>query len=282
MAAYSDVAQQPSTAAHSWLTRSMAGATIGYGGARRAVRVFDHDPDLLRGLEQHEAAEALAHGVAAVARLEKGEWHPPARGGGEVAGHPGLLVIEGQLARDTTVALAPTSELLGAGDLLRPWQDESEVASLPWRSDWEVLQPATLAILDARFARAVSPWPSIFAALMERMTERQRWLALQLAIGHLRRVDARLLVLLWHLGDRWGTVHADGVHLPIRLTHAHLARLVGAQRPSVTLALTQLTEAGRLRRGTGGTWVLLRPAPDLASLLRKPGGSHRDDGAAGD
>lgn len=247
-----------------------------------AVRVFDQDPDLLRGLDRDEAEEARMLGVAAVARLEKGEWHPPARVGDEVAGHLGLLVIEGQLSRNTIVAAAPSAELLGVGDLLRPWQDESEVASLPWGSDWEVLQPATFAILDARFARAISPWPSIFAALMERMTERQRWLALQLAIGHLRRVDARLLILLWHLGDRWGTAHADGVHLPIRLTHAHLARLVGAQRPSVTLALTQLTEAGRLRRGTGGTWVLLRPAPDLESLLRRPGGRHRDAGAPND
>lgn len=277
-----EAAQQEATATLSWLTHSMAGAAIDYGGARRTVRVFDHDPDLLQGLEPDEAAEARARGVAAVARLEQGAWDPPAREGEQVAGHLGLLVIEGYLARDTTVALAPTPELLGAGDLLRPWQDGSELASLPWESSWEVLQPSTLAVLDARFARAISSWPSIFAALMERMVERQRWLALQVAIGHLRRVDARVLVLLWHLGDRWGRVHADGVHLPLRLTHAFLARMVGAQRPSVTLALAQLADAGHLRRDGGGTWVLRRPAPDIESLSAQPGGRHRGAGGGDD
>jgi CRP-like cAMP-binding protein len=179
------------------------------------------------------------------------------------------------LSRNTIVAAAPCPELLGAGDVLRPWQDEGSFASLPWESDWDVLQPATLALLDARFARIICPWPSIFAALLERMMERQRWMSLQVAVGHLRRVDARILILLWHLGDRWGTMRPEGVHLPMRLTHAYIARLIGAQRPSVTLALTELAELGRLRRERDGSWVLLRPVPELADLLAQTGGQRR-------
>ncbi len=260
----------------------MARSIIEGGEAHRPIRVFERDPDLLRGLDDREADEARVRGVAGVARLEKGRWQPPARDREELAGHLGLLVIDGLLSRNTVIAAAPCPELVGAGDLLRPWQDESAFSSLPWEADWEVLQPATVALLDARFGHTISRWPSIFAALMERMMERQRWLALQTAIGHLRRVDARVLVLLWHLADRWGSAHFDGVHLPIRLTHAYLAQLVGAQRPSVTLALGQLTAAGRLRRDPSGVWVLLRPVPDVEELLAQPGGRRRDGAVTDD
>ena len=76
------------------------------------------------------------------------------------------------------------------------------------------------------------------------------------AIAQLGRVDLRVLALLWHLADRWGTVTPDGVVLPLRLTHALLGRLVGAQRPTVTLALAQLGGAGDVSRREDGAFVL--------------------------
>lgn len=203
---------------------------------------------------------------------------PGARESHEVAGHLGLLALDGLLARSTVIAGAPCPELLGPRDLLAPWPDEGGFASLPYEATWEVLEPTRVALLDARFASVVCRWSTITAALLERMMERQRWISLRVALGHLRRVDARVLILLWHLGDRWGSVRADGVHLPMRLTRAFLARLVGAQRPSVTLALTELVEQRRVRR-EGGHCVLARPAPDLAELLRAPGGQRRDAAA---
>ncbi len=76
-------------------------------------------------------------------------------------------------------------------------------------------------------------------------------LAITLAVSNLRRVDIRLLVLLWHLADRWGRVTPDGVVVPLKLTHETFARLVGAQRPSVTTALRQLEQEGLVRRSAG-------------------------------
>lgn len=250
------------------------------GDARRSVRVFERDPDLVSGLGQHDAEEARIRGVAAIARLDKGPWDPPTREADQPPGHLGLLVLDGLLSRNTTIDATPSPELLGAGDLLRPWQDNSEFASLQWKTHWEVLEPATVAVLDARFARAISPWPPVFGALLGRTADRQHWTSLQAAISQLRRVDARVLILLWHLGDRWGRAHPDGVHLSLPLTHALLGRLVGAQRPSVTLAVSQLAEARRVRREPGGDWVLLRPVPELAELLARPGGRRRDHGSA--
>jgi hypothetical protein len=68
--------------------------------------------------------------------------------------------------------------------------------------------------------------------------------------------------VLWQLSERFGRVGADGVWLNVRLTHQLLGQLVGAQRPTVTLALRALTEAGDLRRRDDGTWLLSRASRD--------------------
>ena len=94
-------------------------------------------------------------------------------------------------------------------------------------------------------------------------------LALHLAVCHMRRVDTRLLVILWHLADRWGRVEPDGVHVPLRLTHQSLGRLVGAQRPSVTTALKQLGETDQVMRREDGTWLLTGEPPDALERLRE-------------
>lgn len=266
----------PTGSATFGLLARVSRAPIDAGRSRSVVRVFERDPDLLRGLSDADAREATVRGVARTAHLPKGKWRPRARAPEEIAGQLGLLVLDGMLARNTILDAVPCSELLGPGDLLRPWQHEGALATLPYEADWDVLQPATLALLDGRFAQTICSWPPVFAALLERMMERQRWISLQVTVAQLRRVDARVLIILWHLGDRWGKARADGVHLPMRLTHAFLARLIGAQRPSVTLALSQLTEQGRVRRDSDGSWVLCRPAPTLPALLRQPGGRRSD------
>jgi DNA-binding GntR family transcriptional regulator len=68
--------------------------------------------------------------------------------------------------------------------------------------------------------------------------------------------------LLWYLADRWGRVTPDGVIVPLRLTHETLARLVGAQRPSVTTAIRQLEEEGHLRRTPDRLWLLCGDPPE--------------------
>ncbi len=144
-------------------------------------------------------------------------------------------------------------ELLGESDVLRPWQ-EDELATLPWtavvgaragsgRAARRELRPAARRVSGAGrrlFARAVA---------------RSRHLAVNLAIVHQARVDVRLHMLFWHLAARWGRVRADGVALPLRLTHAMLAELVAARRPTVTSALTDLAKRG-LVRPMQDAWLL--------------------------
>jgi CRP/FNR family cyclic AMP-dependent transcriptional regulator len=80
--------------------------------------------------------------------------------------------------------------------------------------------------------------------LLARATRRARLLSFRLAILELRHVDLRVLLLLWHLADRWGRVSAEGIRLDLELTHELIGRMIGAHRTSVPLALKQLTDQG--------------------------------------
>ena len=162
----------------------------------------------------------LGVGVWDVSRLE-----------GAGADHVGLLLLEGVVAREVIVADHVSAELLGPGDLLRPWQTPSNGGLLPVDVLWSVLSPSSFAVLDRRFAAELARWPEVTAALFDRLSERSLRLATTQAISQLTRVDRRLKALLWHLAERWGRVSGDGVIVPLALTHRILGQLVGARRP---------------------------------------------------
>ena len=124
------------------------------------------------------------------------------------------------------------------------------------------------AVLREPVLRALGQWPSAVAAVLRGASNRAHSLAITLAVSNLRRVDVRLLMLLWYLAERWGRVTPDGVIVPLRLTHETLARLVGAQRPSVTTAIRQLEDEGRLRRTPDRLWLLCGAPPER--MAREP------------
>jgi hypothetical protein len=167
----------------------------------------------------------------------------------------GLLLIDGMVTRDLLFAGRTTTELLGAGDVMRPWDDDVGFDALPFSASWHVHTPARVAVLDTRVAIASGRWPSVATALHARHVRRVRSLAFQRAITQLPRVDDRLIVLLWALAERWGRVGPDGVRLPVGLPHRTLATLVGARRPSVTTALSGLARDGLVERTEEG-WLL--------------------------
>jgi CRP/FNR family cyclic AMP-dependent transcriptional regulator len=232
------------------------------------VRVLDEAPDLVQSLPPAVAAEARRIPVR-VLEVPAGSWTFDSAT--LMPGHLGLLVLDGLLSRSVGVAgSAPFTELLGAGDLLRPWAGQSaELASVPVEARWEVLLRSRLAVLDRRFALAVSRWPEVMAAILDRSVERSRSLVFFLAVCHLKRVEARLLVALWHVADRWGRVTRDGVMLPLPLTHKLLASMIGAHRPSVTTALGTLRERGALERRRDGAWLLHGSPPRVLDDLRR-------------
>lgn len=224
------------------------------------VRVLEEDPELAAGLDPTSVQLATRHAIAAVELVAPGAWEPafPADGGG---GSLGLLVLDGLLMRDVAIAQATCTELIGRGDLLRPWDWERDVLTIKPVVTWTALQPVRLAVLDRRIAAVMGRWPELISAVVARAVRRSFELATNQATSHLTRVDARLELLFWGLADRWGRVSPDGVVLELPLTHQVLGRLVGAQRPSVTTALSDLSRRGLVERREDGAWLLRGDPP---------------------
>lgn len=219
------------------------------------VRLAEEDPQLFERLPPRARGEAYRYAVAPALQLRRGPWDG-AVPGHDGAGYLGLLVLEGTMIRNVHVARQPRSELVGRGDLARPWEHDGEAASLPFDADWRVLESTRLAVLDERFLAIACRWPTVMSAIMGRAVRRSHGLALQLAISDVRHIQPRLLLLFWHLADRWGSVGRDGVTIPLRLTHEVVAQLVGAQRPTVSTALHALSREGLLTRRPDRTWLL--------------------------
>jgi CRP/FNR family transcriptional regulator, cyclic AMP receptor protein len=235
---------------------------------RKLVRVLEADPELGDLLGDDERALAQRYLVAETRTLEPGSWDPRAVYDDE-PGKLGLLVVEGLLTRSIKLGNTSCAEILGEGDVLRPWQEDRGWSVAPFEARWMVLEPTELAVLDRRFAAASARWPELMASVLARSVHRSRRLAFHMALSHLTRVDVRLLAVFWYMADRWGRVGPEGVVLPVRLTHQTLAQLVGAQRPSVTTALGQLAAQGKLTRRDGSTWVLHGRPPEELSTVRE-------------
>lgn len=204
--------------------------------------------------------------VARTIHLPRGRWSPedaPPMGVGI-----GLLVMDGLLLRRVGIDGRFGAELLGEGDLLRPWQVEDFVPTLTRTTGWRVLEPARLAVLDEHAERRFAAFPPLTGRLVGRALDRSRNLSVNMAIVHQARVNVRLHMLFWHLADRWGRVGTEGVSLPLNLTHTVLADLVAARRPTVTSSLTELTRQGLVRPSASG-WLLSGHPPGELLELQK-------------
>jgi CRP/FNR family cyclic AMP-dependent transcriptional regulator len=238
---------------------------------RPAIALLQADPELAEAIPSHERATAERVLTVASHVLEPGPWDPVA----ELAAAPpaiGVLVVSGILTRDLDFAGRTTTELIGAGDIIRPWDDDEPFDPLPFAVAWQAHSTTRIALLDARIAMACGRWPDLAAAVATRFTRRARCLAFQRAIAQIPRVDERLLVLLWSLAERWGRVGPEGVRLPLALPHRTLATLVGARRPSVTTALSGLARDGLVERTPEG-WMLHGDPADV--LPARVGGTDR-------
>ena len=233
------------------------------------VRLLEADPDLGALLSEPRRAEAERELTVRSHQIPVGPWDVT-RLSGTTADHVGLLILDGVLSRELVVADHVSAELLGPGDLVRPWQSGNRASLLPVDAVWSVLSPLTVAVLDRRFAAEISRYPEITSALLDRLGERSIRLATTQAISQLTRVDRRLRALFWHLAERWGRVSGQGVIVPLALTHRILGQLVGARRPTVSTALAELAERGELVRRPDGSWLLRGDPPDASTLERSP------------
>jgi hypothetical protein len=225
------------------------------------VSLVDADPDFGELLAPAALEEARRHATARVVLVPPGDWDSAA---GRTRLHHvhGFLVVDGLIVRTVEVFGRRCAELIGPGDIARPWRWDGEGSHVHAEIGWTVLEPARLVLIDGDLVTRIAPWPQLGVELFTRGIRRAHHLGVALAIAHHQRVDERLILTLWHLAERYGRVHPDGIVVPLPLVHNRLALLVGAYRPSVTAALGSLTRRGEITRRSNGDWVLLGPQPE--------------------
>lgn len=239
------------------------------------ISLLDADPDLSAALSPNQTTRAAPRLRVAATELGPGPWIPDTEEPDPAA--IGLLILDGFVSATVEAAGRGALEVLGPGDLLRPWVRGDAGSLVASQMEWSVRAGGMrVAVLDGHAARLMAPWPELSSSLLHRATLRARRLALQAAINRHPRVTERLLLSLWSQADRWGHVTRAGVSLPLRLRHHEMAALVAAQRPSVSKAMSRLRATEQVHPTPGG-WLLLGEPPEHYMLLRER--SLLNDGA---
>ncbi len=229
---------------------------------QRHIRLLDADAELGHCLPEEERERARQALISPVLRFPAGEVDLEAIDLPE--GTAGLLIVRGLMASDVILAQHELSELMIEGDILLPWAPS--VDGLPSRRRLTALDTTFVAALDQRFMRAAAAWPMLLVEIHRRLGQQEHRIAVHGVICQLPRVEQRVLAVMHHLAARTGKVGSEGTHIPIHMTHQALGRLIGAQRPTVSLAVKRLSEEGRLGRREDGTWLLPPGAGDAADL----------------
>ena len=224
--------------------------------ATRTHGLLDVDPDLGRALAPELRTRAHMDLRVRVHERTRGMWPMNAASPAATTPHLGVLILDGVIASDILLQDVVSTELLGPGDILRPWPLDGSERLLSDQARWMVLADCRVAVLDQRLAVTLARYPEIYAALLERMDTRARRFATTQAIAQLNGVDRRLLAILWHIAERWGRVTPDGVVIALDISHRLLSQLVGARRPTVSTALGELARDGAVQRRADGAWLL--------------------------
>ncbi len=217
-------------------------------------RLFAVDPALHR-VASESARRAFAAATVPVARLGPGPFEPADLTAGTVLG---LIVADGRLARTVRVPGGSSVELLSPWQMLQPATVEQPSFT---DTSWAVLDTAELYVINSDLGRALAAHDELLNELVARGIQRAHVLTVSAAIESIVGVEKRVLLALWQLAEYCGSVTAEGVTMPLRLTHELLALLVGSRRPSVTSALAALAEQGQIARRSDRSWLLTGECP---------------------
>jgi CRP/FNR family cyclic AMP-dependent transcriptional regulator len=230
------------------------------GSAPALVRLLDIEPELAARLREDDRAEAREQLLLSCTTVPEGTW--VLEGTDHQARTLGVIVVDGLLLQEISIGGRRSLHLLGRGDVVLPGAYPSDALDVTIR--WTAASEAAIALLDDRLQTPFRLWPGLALGLMDRVALQLTRLAVQSAITRLPRVEDRLEATFWDLADRWGRMTPSGIHIPLALTHEVLARLVGGQRPTISLALRELAERGIVARRPDGSWLLAAQSPSLA------------------
>ena len=163
-----------------------------------------------------------------------------------------LVLVEGTVLKETTLATLSALELLGPGDVLAPPVSAARQVELRAVSRYLALGPVSIAVLGVRFRRVAARWPQVSDYLHGHIAHQAHRASAHLAMLHLPRAEDRILALFAELGDRF----ADGIRIDLPLSHELIGRLTASRRPTATLALQSLHDQGLLTRLADNSWNL--------------------------
>lgn len=221
-------------------------------GSVTRTRLSELDPDLLAGVcdDLHVTVRQVAPSA----------WDVPVGDG------LGVLVVRGLVAQGIRVAGNRSVVLAWDGDVIGPdtgypdWADRS--------LHLNVLEPSLVAELDEQFLDTARRSPEVLVNLGERLRRVLGRTQLLLAVSHLSRVEHRILATLLLIAEDRGRATVGGILLRMPLTHERLGELVGARRPTVSLALRELESMQLLKRTPEGAWLIGHDAADHIRTAR--------------
>jgi hypothetical protein len=174
------------------------------------------------------------------------------------AGAFGAIILDGLVAHEIQLGGRVGVSLLGPGDLIvgRHGPDPLILSGSRWRP----ASPVRLALFRHQMLAAMQKWPELLVGMYVRVGQQLDRLAAQLMLCQLPRVEDRVLGLMWLMAESWGRVTGAGTRLTLDLTHELIGMMIGARRPTVTLALGELADRGAMIRQEDSWLLLERPA----------------------
>jgi len=163
---------------------------------------------------------------------------------GEVATHL-FYIVKGRVR---TYVLSPDGKektffIVGAGDVLN---DADFYLQRPHTTTAEAFerQVEVYQIGRAGFDLIVQQHPELNQFLLTNLAAKTNWLAEEIMRQSFHDVRGRVQLTLIQLAQQHGVLTAHGLAIDLRITHETIARLVGANRVTVSACLSDLQRDG--------------------------------------
>ena len=182
------------------------------------------------------------------------------------------LVTASNEGRTLLLRFARPSEMLALA--------EAVLGPGPYGCSAVATEPSLLAVIPRdTFMRFINSYPEACVALTVALSEQYKVAQREtkfLGMGDTSTVRLAHLLLEWS-GER-GTAAADGIHIPLHVTHGDLAQAIGSTRETVTRILGNLTR-DRLMERRDDEIVILH-VDELSRLCPSPEVTMDGDGSA--
>lgn len=136
----------------------------------------------------------------------------------------------------------------------------------PYQYSAIAAEASALAVVPSdTFVRFVTSYPEACLRLTVALSEQYKIAQREtkfLAFGG--SSTSRIAHLLLEQASVHGEVEADGIHIPLHITHAELAQSIGATRETVTRILGELNQSGVIKRTP--TAIVIHETEELARL----------------